>query len=212
MKKVTPYADYSGALQALDNGGRFYNLFTSAEDQEVSPAELAKVAGVFKDRQKMFLFLEMAVRDLEAAERQALFGKLSPGLQAEHARYKPQDLLPSQAEEHAVASRAAMITGYPRFLKDKSEFKGFIMVPIMAGKVMTFMMIPIQDRYDVYELRDEKTSQKVFLANIRGLPRLPECLSRFGGVLKELSDDEKEEKGGRLFLEGVYYTPLERLS
>ena len=47
MQKIIPYRDYAGALEALDNGGRFYNIFTHAKDDEVSLAELAKVAGVF---------------------------------------------------------------------------------------------------------------------------------------------------------------------
>jgi hypothetical protein len=40
MKKVTPYKRYSNALKALDNGGRFYNIFTNARDDKVSRAEL----------------------------------------------------------------------------------------------------------------------------------------------------------------------------
>ncbi|MEE2888023.1 MAG: hypothetical protein VX951_11400 [Planctomycetota bacterium] len=212
MKKVIPYKHYDGALKALDNGGRFYNLFTKARDEEVSPAELAKVAGVFSDRQKMFLFLEMAVHDLEEANKQSLYGNLSTSLRAEHAEHRPQALLPSEADERGVAAKTAIITGYPRFVTDKTVFSGFIMVPIMAGKTMTFMMIPITDCYDVYELSDEVSSKKTFIANVRGLPRLPAVLSRFGGILKETSRDEKGEQKDRLFLEGIYYTPLEGLS
>ena len=39
-------------------------------------------------------------------------------------------------------------------------------------------------------------------------PRLPEELSRFGGILKETSADKEGEKEDRLFLEVAYYTPL----
>ncbi len=36
MKDVIPYTNYTSALEALDNGGRFYNLFTKADDEEIS--------------------------------------------------------------------------------------------------------------------------------------------------------------------------------
>ena len=35
------------------------------------------------------------------------------------------------------------------------------MVPIQAGKVMTLMIVPIIDQYDIYELRDEKIRQRI---------------------------------------------------
>ena len=46
MQDVIPYTNYAGAPEALDNGGRFYNIFTKAEDDEVSLAELAKGAAI----------------------------------------------------------------------------------------------------------------------------------------------------------------------
>ena len=95
MQDVIPYKNYAGALEALDNGGRFYNIFTKSKDDEVSPTELAKVAGVFSDKQKMFLFYEMAIRELSEGDKQSLFGNLSEDLQAEYEKHKPQNLLPS---------------------------------------------------------------------------------------------------------------------
>ena len=80
MKDVIPYTNYTSALEALDNGGRFYNLLTKADDEEISLVELAKVAGVFSDKQKMFLFYEMAVQDLTASDQQSLFTNLSENL------------------------------------------------------------------------------------------------------------------------------------
>ena len=109
MKEVIPYADCDRALKELDNGGRFYNLFTKAEDEQVSAAELAKVAGVFGDRQKMFLFLEMAVHDLAVSDQQEVYGSLSTSLRDQHAEHIPQVLLPSEAEERGVAAKTAMV-------------------------------------------------------------------------------------------------------
>jgi hypothetical protein len=208
MQDVIPYKNYAGALEALDNGGRFYNIFTKARDDEVSPVELAKVAGVFSDKQKMFLFYEMAVRDLGESDKQSLFDSLSRDLQAAYEEHRPQDLLPSEADSRGVASRTAIITGYPRFVTDKTVFNGFIFIPISTGKSMSMIMIPIMDQYDIYELTDDSNSAKTFIANVRGSERLPVELSRFGGILKETSVDEEGKERDRLFLEALYYTRL----
>ena len=208
MQTVTPYREYDGALRSLDNGGRFYNIFTRADDDEVSPVELAKAAGVYSDRQKMFLFYEMAVRDLGEDDKQSLFDSLSEDLQAAYQEHRPQSLLPSEADSKGVASRSAVLTGYPHFVEDRTVFRGCIMVPISTGKVVTFSMIPIMDHYDVYELKDDSSPEKTFIANVRGSQRLPVNLHRFGGILKETSVDEGGEKVGRLFLEALYCTRL----
>lgn len=45
MKKIESYIDVNDAISDLDNGGRFYNLFTHADDGIISQAELGKVGG-----------------------------------------------------------------------------------------------------------------------------------------------------------------------
>ena len=208
MQSVIPYQNYTGALEALDNGGRFYNIFTKAKDEEVSPVELAKVAGVFSDKQKMFLFYDMAVRELGESDKQSLFDNLSENLQAAYEEHRPQNLLPSEADSKGVASKTAILTGYPRFVTDKTVFNGFIYIPISTGKSMSLMMIPIMDQYDIYELTDDSSSTKTFIANVRGSERLPVELSRFGGILKETSVDKEGKENGHLYLEALYYTRL----
>ena len=208
MQDVIPYKSYAGALEALDNGGRFYNIFTKSKDDEVSPVELAKVAGVFSDKQKMFLFYEMAIRDLGVGDRQSLYENLSESLQAAYEQHKPQELLPSEADSKGIASKAAILTGYPHFVEDKSIFSGFIYVPVSVGKSMSMIMIPIMDKFDIYELVDDSSSTKTFIANVRGVARLPVALTRFGGILKESSADKEGKEQGRLFLETLYCTRL----
>jgi hypothetical protein len=208
MQSVIPYQNYTGALEALDNGGRFYNIFTKAKDEEVSPVELAKVAGVFSDKQKMFLFYDMAVRELGESDKQSLFDNLSENLQAAYEEHRPQNFLPSEADNKGVASKTAILTGYPRFVTDKTVFNGFIYIPISTGKSMSLMMIPIMDQYDIYELTDDSSSTKTFIANVRGSERLPVELSRFGGILKETSVDKEGKENGHLYLEALYYTRL----
>lgn len=209
MKKVHPYKLASNAIKAFDNGGRFYNFLTKAGDQEISVAELGRVAGVMSDRQSMSLFLEMAIHDLQEDERKAVKNCLSAKLRDDLSRHPIQRLTPAQASRNGRISEAAIITGTPSFLEDKSEMSGFIMVPIMAGKVMTFSMIPIFDQYDLYELRGADDPRAALLATLRGSERLPEIPHRFGGLLKESTEDKDGKEKGRCFLEASYVTPLD---
>ena len=60
MREIKPYKTVRGLTKAIDNGGRFYNLFSHAQDNVVSRGELAKAAGMFSSGANAFLFLEMA--------------------------------------------------------------------------------------------------------------------------------------------------------
>ena len=50
-------------------------------------------------------------------------------------------------------------------IDSKSDFKGFIMIPISTGSVMTFSMVPIIDQYDVYEIRETEIDQSFLIAH-----------------------------------------------
>jgi hypothetical protein len=52
MREIRPYKTVRGATRALDNGGRFFNLFAKAGDDIVDSAELAKAAGVYSTGQQ----------------------------------------------------------------------------------------------------------------------------------------------------------------
>jgi hypothetical protein len=70
------------------------------------------------------------------------------------------------------------------------------------------MMVAIMDQYDIYELTDDSSSAKTFIANARGAKRPPAELSRFGGTLKETSVDNEAQEEGRSFLEALYSTQM----
>ena len=44
MREVQLYRTERGLLKALDNGGRFFNVFTKAGDDQITRSELAKAA------------------------------------------------------------------------------------------------------------------------------------------------------------------------
>ena len=195
---------------AIDNGGRFYNFFTDAGDEVVTRAELAKAAGVFTAGVNAFLFLEMAQQDLQPHDRESILDMLEPGLRGDYRRGKPQTLRPSEIESQGTAGHSVIATGFPRFVEDKTQFSGFIMIPIMAGSVTTFMMIPIFDKFDVYEVFDDRRMRKPnsMVATVRGQRFDHDGPIRFGGVLRKLEFKDKTAKEHKFYLETVYYTKL----
>jgi hypothetical protein len=210
MRELKPYRSLRGLRTAIDNGGRFYNFFTAADDEVVTRAELAKAAGVFHAGVNAFLFLEMAQQDLSPDERQSINDLLEPKLRNDYRRKKPKTLLPSAVESDGVAGRSVMVTGYPRFVEDKTQFSGFVMIPIMAGKSMTFIMVPIFDQFDVYEVFDDRRMRKPnsMVATVRGQRITHKGPIRFGGVLKKLDFPDKTKKSHEFYLETVFYTKL----
>lgn len=206
MKKVTPYKSQAAALKSLDNGGRFFNVLTKADDGEITSAELSKVAGAFSDKQLMNLYLDMSLAQLP--KRDIVLASLSDKLNKAYQRYRPQYLSPIAAATSKQVGVTAIVTGIPQYKQSKTEFSGFIMVPIISGNVTTFMMIPIMDEYDVYEIKDQQSDELFIIAHARSNRKLDEVPTRVGGYLKELQVDERNESEKRLFLETYYYTPL----
>ncbi len=80
MKQIIPYQHITEALTQLDNGGRFFNLFTKAEDGQISSAELSKVAGMFNEKQQLVLFLELSMSQLSKEDQLSIIAKLDDKL------------------------------------------------------------------------------------------------------------------------------------
>lgn len=208
MKKIEPYKNINDAISNLDNGGRFYNILTKADDGIISKSELGKVGGIFNDKQQMILFFELSISNLDDKKRNTLISKLEESLQEVYLKYKPIELLPSEAHTKGVIASNAIITGIPKLTESKSDFIGFIMIPIIAGNVTTFSMIPLIDLYDVYELRDEESDKNFLIAHSKGTNKLPEKRIKVAGVLKELKSDKNEKKATKKFLEAVYHMEI----
>ena len=165
MRELKPYRTMQGLRKAIDNGGRFYNLFTDADDHIVTRAELAKAAGVFSAGVNAFLFLEMAQLDLQPDDRRSIIALLESDLRENYRRGRPKTLLPSEIEKHGTAGRPVIATGFPRFVEDRTQFSGFIMIPIVAGRVTTSCRRPSQGRTYVTSCSYPRTQVSV------GLPR-----------------------------------------
>jgi hypothetical protein len=207
MREIIPYRTLQGALNALDNGGRFYNVFTKARDEVISDSELFKAAGVFSGKDKAFLFFEMALSDLSEMEREHVIKHLSDELRSDYLSQRPRHTEIEVFEQEAEETDAVIVAGFPVFLEDKTQFSGFIMVPISTGKTMTFIMVPIFDKFDVYEVYADSslTGEKTIIATMRGSKRLETAMTTFGGIVKKLKFKDKSERKHRLYVETLFY-------
>ena len=113
MRQIKPYQTVWGARRALDNGGRFYNLWTQAGDNVVDSGELARAAGVHSSDMRAFLHFEMALMDLPDRQKAEVRSLLSPGLQNRLQKNRPRVLKPSLVESDGASGVPAIVTGYP---------------------------------------------------------------------------------------------------
>jgi hypothetical protein len=210
MREIKPYKTLAGLAKAIDNGGRFYNLFSHAQDNVVSRGELAKAAGVFSSGDNAFLFLEMAQQELSLKDQASVVQMLEPDLRKKYRRQRPKIMIPSSVDAKGKAGTAVIVTGYARFIEHKSEFSSFIMIPITTGKVTTFSMVPIFDQFDLYEVFDDKLMKEPssVIAKSRGKRLEHDGPVRFGGILRKLQAKKGEESAHLFYLEALFYTRL----
>ena len=180
-------------------------MFARSGDDIVYPAELAKAAGVHSSGTKAFLHFEMALLDLPAVDQKEIVSRLSLDLLEKYSQHRPKLLAPSSVESQGRAGATTIVSGYPAFVEDKTQFTGFIVlvVPVV-------ILIPIYDQFDVYEVFDkpDMRTPRTVIATTRGSRRLDGIHTRFGGALKELYFEDKTNKDHGLFLEAMYYTRL----
>jgi hypothetical protein len=123
MKQIVPYRTLQGALNALDNGGRFYNVFTKARDEVITNSELYKAAGIFSGKAQAFLFFELALSDLSEIDREQVIQCLSPELRSTYLRQRPKHTEIEVFEQEAQETDAVIVTGFPVSLKIKLSFQ-----------------------------------------------------------------------------------------
>jgi hypothetical protein len=207
MKELKPFTTLGPIKKALDNGGRFYNFFDAAEDEVVSRGELAKAAGVFTAGIKAFLFLEMTKQDLGDKEQETVLSLLDTKLRREFTKKKPSSIAPSKVDTEHKAGEPIILTGYAMEIRTQSQFTGFIFVPIMIGKAMVPMLIPIHNLYRVIELFDTKQMGSPCAIVCAPLKEKLDLtgLIQFGGVLKEFKSNTTKPPTHPVFLEAIFW-------
>ena len=206
MKEITPYKTLEGAKRALDNGGRFFNLFTKAGDGKITQSEISKAAGVLGDKNSVMLFFQLAISRLTNAEQQSLMDHLEEKIKTQW-RESPVETIPVyRFHQTATPRKPVIIEGYPFFLEDREQFNSFIMVPISTGNTTTMMMIPIYDHYDIYEVygNSDKTGRSALIGITRrkGRHQLAATWTTFAGVVKEMEFKKKKRK--KPFVEATF--------
>jgi len=207
MKQIVSYRTLKGALDALDNGGRFYNVFTKADDNIITDSELYKAAGVLSGKAQALLFFELALSDLTENDRQKVIQCLSSELKSTYLKHRPVHRAIEVFEKESHETDAVIVTGFPVFLEDKTQFSGFIMIPISTGKTISFTMIPIFDRFDVYEVysNSDLVGDKTIIATMRGSKRLTTIMTTFGVNVKKLKFKDESKRTHNLYIETLFY-------
>ena len=206
MKEVIPFTSREELSAAIDNGGRFYNLFSAADDQVVSKAELAKAAGVIAAGQVALLFLDLASNDLSETDRKEIISMLEPGLRDRFHDVVRNRISPSNVESEGEAGDCVIVEGFTKRLNDKSQFTGYILLP----NATAFTIIPILDMFDVYECFDEteSISASAVVAAKAGSDFPDGTRIRFGGYVRSLVVHDESTRTHNFYLEASYFTQL----
>jgi hypothetical protein len=180
-------------------------MFARSGDEVINHAELARAAGVYSTGAKAFLHFEMGLMDLPPEQRDEIETSLSPDLLEKYQAQKPVIYRPSKVESQSKAGEMAVVSGYPAFVEDKTQFTGFIILVVPV-----IVLVPIFDQFDVYEVYDtpDLDTPRTVIATTRGTKRLDGEHIRFGGPIKELYFEDKTSNNHGLFLEALYYTRL----
>ena len=138
--------------------------------------------------------------------REKIISKPSPDLHEKYLAQRLKALSPSAVESQGQAGKSTIVAGCLVFVEDKSQFTGFIVLVVPV-----IILVPIFDHFDVYEVFDAPDLQypRTVIATTRWTKRLDGSYVRFGGMLKELYFEDQTGKDHGLFLEALYYTPLE---
>ena len=200
---MNPYRTVAGAKAALDNGGRFYNLLEIADDKRITKAELAKAAGIFRSEQQAFLFLRMALADLNDGEQTEVLALLEPPLARRFKSGGPRWLEPAAVSAEAKAGQLVIVEGYPRFSHRKTQRA---VMPMMVGKVMS--LLPVEVHYDGYQLSSTPNDKgtPAWLVVKRPRVMLAETCTRFGGAIRQYTFEDSSGKHSGVFLEPLYFT------
>jgi hypothetical protein len=94
----------------------------------------------------MILYFAMSIADLEIQSRVQVEAALTQDLKLSYSRYAPQVHVASEATTKGILSSNAIVTCIPKLDVSKSDFNGQMMMPIMAGKVVTVIVVPMIDK------------------------------------------------------------------
>ncbi len=200
MDKIYPYETFEDAIADLDNGGKFYNLFSRRGDAKITRAELQTAAVVDGDDRTVFLFFAMALHDLSNERRTRIVSMLADDLREDLDHLRPEVSPPSRIPTHARPGRAYLIEGYgrPRIVESFS----IAVVPLSGSPIA----IPVFETHTVVDVYDTPDYQgKACLVTIPKSAEIPPegTRVRWGGLAMRISIGEPAE---RVHLAARYYS------
>lgn len=204
MEQINPYSSASQAIDALDNGGKFYNIFTKADDDLISQSEVSKVAGAGFQKQKGVLFLQLAMSKLSEREQLEVIGIFDDNLLENYNKYKPEEITSYQAFNGLNAGTGIVVNGIPKKIDSEGIISGYISIPVID----VFTLIPISETYIVYEIKDEETGVSILVAHEKESATLPEVNMKLSGVIKQFQLTQDEESDFEKFIEIEYYVGI----
>ena len=209
MKKLIPYKTVRGALSALDNGGRFYNLFSRAGDGLITAGELSKATGRLSNLRQSALYFEMMLMELNEADRETVIARLDPKLRSKFRRSRPQKLEPSALGGAMGEKNGIIVEGQLVYSRSQKKFTSFVMIPIQSGSVTTYMMLPIYEQFSMYQFKGAGDAS-IPVAISKKAARLPSGLVRLGGFIREASSSDTEPDKSAGYFSVDFLSLLER--
>lgn len=205
MKQIIPYTSFQEAIEAFDNGGKFFNLFSHARDGVVSPAELGQVAGIANNKQAMILYLVMSISRLDNRSRERVLARLDTQLFDMYEKYRPVHMSLDQVLDRGKPGISTTMVGTLKKVSTSTDLGGTIMVPVVVGSDTSYTMVPLENSYEVYEMSSEYTERVVMVAHHKEKAGLPERKLRVGGMLTSLNQTTGSNQLATVFLEAQYF-------
>lgn len=202
MKHIEPFVNVADALVSLDNGGRFYNIFTHANDGLITVGEVSKATHEWDDWAKMILYLDISLSQLKEDERLEIISRFDEKLANIYKDHHSLIMTTDEILGDIPVSKNVLIKGTPLDIQDNTHTIGFSTVTVMVGEVMTLTNVPIEDTYSLYTL-PTKLDDLFYLGVNKNGDQFPEGELIMGGVMKKAEQD-KEHPTERWFLD-VYY-------
>ena len=205
MERIKTFKSAAAAIDLLDNGGQFYHIFTQADDDKISAAEVEKLSGSGREKQKAVLYLDLALSNLEPQERMAVEGRFDAYLNDSFTRYRPIGLGgSSRAFSDLPIGQNVWLEGTPEKIEGQGHTTGYIMVPVID----VFTFIPIDETYSVYRLRAGNLGEPLLLAHDKNQEALPETPLRIAGQINHFQLNQDKDSEFEHFVQVSYYTPI----
>jgi hypothetical protein len=207
MNKIIPYKTLKGAANALDNGGRFYNIFTKARDGIITGAELGKEAGLMWGHKELGLhYFKLAISELSDNDQVSLAMRLEPDL---------QEMLPNLVDvtpdtmSISEATKVVTIRGVMERVSCPEELDAYFLTTVVINNIPTQVRNHVSRHYHVYRVYQDtgKRGNAVLMGVLKKKSKPPEgeMIRAVGTVFQQVGKETGFE--GDYFLSCVYYLP-----